>query len=108
MFEWDSSSPHQCVCIHEDTLAVVCECPAVEFGEGDPKIRSLHECKISFISTVHHVHQTDLIIQLTEHCSATQHTHYTFYRLCDFRDLIRSLQITLGNVIIINLGTTCV
>lgn len=52
---------HQGVRIHEHTLAVVCEGPAVEFGEGDTQVRTLHEGQVSRIARVHDVHQANLI-----------------------------------------------
>lgn len=52
---------HQSVCVHEHTLAVVCEGPAVEFGEGDTQVGTLHERQMSRIARVHDVHHANLI-----------------------------------------------
>lgn len=41
---------HQCVCIHEHTLAILCERPAVQFGERHSQVRALHQGQMSRIT----------------------------------------------------------
>lgn len=55
------SVSHQRVRIHEHTLAVVCESPAVQFGERHSQIRTLHEGQVSRIARVHNVHHAHLV-----------------------------------------------
>lgn len=54
-----TAEPHQCVGVHEDAFGVVRERPAVEFGEGDPKVGPLHHgqvCRVAAVEDVHHPH----------------------------------------------------
>lgn len=57
----DNMTSHQRVCVHENTLGVVCERPAVEFGEGDAQVRSLHHCQMCRVPAVQDVHHPNLI-----------------------------------------------
>lgn len=52
---------HQSVCVHEHTLAVVCESPAVQFGECHSQVGTLHQGQMSHIARVHNVHHTHLV-----------------------------------------------
>ena len=54
-------SSHHCVCIHENTFGVLCECPAMEFGEGDPQVRPLHHGQVCRVTAVQHIHQPHLV-----------------------------------------------
>lgn len=58
---------HHCVCVHEDTFGVMCECPAVEFGEGDPQVRPLHHGQMRRVAAVQHVHHSDLVKDPPQH-----------------------------------------
>lgn len=58
---------HQCVCVHENTLGVMCEGPAVEFGVGDTKVGPLHHSQVCRVATVQHVHHSHLIKDLLQH-----------------------------------------
>ncbi|TNN78293.1 hypothetical protein EYF80_011533 [Liparis tanakae] len=50
-----------CVGVHEHTLAVVCEAPAVQLGEGHAEVGTLHQRQVSRVARVHHVHQEHLV-----------------------------------------------
>lgn len=41
----------------------MCQCPAVEFSEGDTQLRSLHQCQVCRVATVQDVHQSHLIVE---------------------------------------------
>lgn len=58
---------HQCVCIHENTFGVMCQSPAVEFSEGDAKVRPLHQGQVCCVATVQHIHHLHLIIDPLQH-----------------------------------------
>lgn len=58
---------HQCVCVHENTFGVMCESPAVEFGEGDPQVWPLHHGEVRCVATVQHIHHSHLIINSPQH-----------------------------------------
>lgn len=55
------------VCVHEDTFGVMCESPAVEFGEGDPQVRPLHHGQMRRVAAVQHVHHFDLVEDALQH-----------------------------------------
>lgn len=52
---------HQSVCVHEHTLAVVRESPAVQFGECHSQVRTLHQRQVSHVARVQDVHHTHLV-----------------------------------------------
>ncbi len=66
---------HQCVCVHKHTLGVVCESPAVQLGESDTQIRSLHHGQVCRVPAVQHIHQHDFIEDLLKHCPKDIHKH---------------------------------
>lgn len=60
-------SSHQCVCVHENTFGIMCESPAVEFGEGDAQVRPLHHGQVRRVAAVQHVHQPHLVVDSPQH-----------------------------------------
>lgn len=52
---------HQGICIQEDALAIMGECPTVKLGEGDSELRSLQKGQVDVVYTVYQVHLDDLI-----------------------------------------------
>lgn len=58
---------HQCVCVHENTFGVMCEGPAVEFGEGDTQVGPLHHNQVCRVAAVQHVHHPHLIKDPLQH-----------------------------------------
>lgn len=58
---------HHRVCVHEDTFGVMCESPALEFGEGDPQVRPLHHGQMRRVAAVQHVHHSDLVKDAPQH-----------------------------------------
>lgn len=59
--------PHQCVCVHENTFGVMCESPAMEFGEGDPQVRPLHHGQVCRVATIEHIHHSHLVKDALQH-----------------------------------------
>lgn len=71
------SLSHQCVSVHEHTLAVLRERPAVQFGERHPQVRTLHQGQMSWIAWIHHVHHMHLIKNGAQHISIEQTVWFT-------------------------------
>lgn len=69
-----TTETHQCVCIHEDTFGVVCEHPAVELCEGYPQVRPFHHGQVCCVPAIQHIHQPNLVVDSTKHCSETDKT----------------------------------
>lgn len=67
-----SRAPHQRVRVHEHTLAVVGQSPAVQFGERHSQVRTLHQGQMSHVARVHNVHHTDLVKNGAQRISAAQ------------------------------------
>lgn len=65
-------APHQRVCVHEHTLAVVGQSPAVQLGERHSQVRTLHQGQMSHVTRVHNVHHTDLVKNGAQRISAAQ------------------------------------
>lgn len=75
------SLSHQCVSVHEHTLAVLRERPAVQFGERHPQVRTLHQGQVSQIAWIHHVHHMHLIKNGAQHISIKQTVWFTSARM---------------------------
>lgn len=67
-----SASSHQSVRVQENTLAVLCESPAVQLGECHSQVRTLHQGQMCHVARVHNVHHTHLIVNRAQRISATQ------------------------------------
>lgn len=60
------NAAHHSVGIHENTLGVMREGPAVEFGEGHAQVGSLHHGQVCCVATVQHIHHPHLIVDPLE------------------------------------------
>lgn len=57
---------HECVCVQKDTFAVLGQCPAVDFGKGDAKLRTSQQGQVHIVSAVHQVDLDDLVKHVIE------------------------------------------
>lgn len=70
---------HHGVCVHEHTLAVVRQSPAVQLGQRHPQVRALHQGQMSRIARVHNIHQAHLIKDALQRIPGV---HSTLLSLC--------------------------
>lgn len=57
---------HERVCIQEDTFPVLGQCPAVDFGKGDAKLRTSQQRQVRMVSAVHQVDDYDFVKHIVE------------------------------------------
>lgn len=60
------TTTYECICIQEDTLAILGQCPAADLGEGGAELRTSQQGQAEWVSAVHHAHCDDLIEHIVQ------------------------------------------